>query len=91
VEDEGVFQGCASSKNVKGSFPSCSIIFEDILQLVYSDLCGPMSMTSLGGYLYYVTFVDDLSPKKWIFFLKENRVVVTTPSKIFLHLNFGAP
>jgi hypothetical protein len=27
-----------------------------ILDLVHSDLCGPMTIASLSGYLYYVIF-----------------------------------
>ena len=41
-----------------------------ILDLVHSDLCKPMTVTSLGGYNYYVTFIDDHSQKAWIYFLK---------------------
>ena len=30
-----------------------------------------LPVTSLGGYLYYVVFVDDFSRKTWIYFLKK--------------------
>ena len=29
-----------------------------------------MSSNSLNGYVYYVSFIDDFSRKKWIYFLK---------------------
>jgi transposase InsO family protein len=41
-----------------------------ILDLVHSDVCGPMSSPSLSGFLYYVNFIDDYSRKCWIYFLK---------------------
>ena len=40
------------------------------MDLVHSDLCRPMTVTSLDGYNYYVTFIDDHSRKTWIYFLK---------------------
>jgi transposase InsO family protein len=30
-----------------------------------------MSSTSVSGYVYYVSFIDDYSRKTWIFFLKN--------------------
>jgi transposase InsO family protein len=41
-----------------------------ILDLIHSNVCGPMSVASLNGYLYYVLFIDDHSQKMWIYFLK---------------------
>jgi transposase InsO family protein len=41
-----------------------------ILDLIHSDVCGPMTVASLNGYLYYVLFIDDHSRKTWIYFLK---------------------
>jgi transposase InsO family protein len=38
---------------------------------VHSDVCGPMSTTSLSEYVYYVSFIDNLSRKTWIYFLKS--------------------
>jgi len=32
-----------------------------ILNLIHSDICGPMNVESLGGSRYFVTFIDDFS------------------------------
>jgi transposase InsO family protein len=71
VEHDGICRGCALGKNAKGSFPSSDNRSKGILDLVHSDLCGPMTIASLSGYLYYVIFVDDYSRKTWIYFLKS--------------------
>ena len=43
---------------------------KEILEIVHSDVCGLMSSSSLSGYVYYVSFIDDFSRKTWIYFLK---------------------
>ena len=45
------------------------------LELIHSDVCGPMSSTSLSGFEYYITFIDDYSRKTWIYFLKAKSEV----------------
>ena len=40
-----------------------------------SNVCGLMATTSLSGYVYYVSFIDDFSRKTWIYFMKgKNKV-----------------
>jgi hypothetical protein len=36
---------------------------------------GTVSMPSLDGSLYYVSFMDDFSKKTWIYFLKKKSKV----------------
>lgn len=50
------------------------------LELVYSDVWGP-TCTSVGGYKYYVSFLDDFSKFTWVYFLKHKSDVEQT----FLH------
>ena len=45
------------------------------MEIVHLDLCEIMSSISLSGYVYYVSFVDDFSPKSWIYFLKGKNEV----------------
>jgi transposase InsO family protein len=62
---------CMLGKNIKKAFPSSGRRAQGILDLVHSDVCGPMSSpSSLGGCFYYVIFIDDYSRKCWIYFLK---------------------
>ena len=41
------------------------------LELVHTDLCGPMRTQSIGGSCYFLTFIDDYSRKTWVYFLKQ--------------------
>ena len=41
------------------------------MDLIHSDLCGPMLVTTQSGHLYFMTFIDDYSRKTWIYFLKS--------------------
>ena len=45
------------------------------LELIHSEVCGPMPSIYLSGYEYYVTFIDDYSRKTWIYFLKNKSEV----------------
>ena len=37
---------------------------------MHTDICGPMQVPSLGGSIYFLTFIDDFSRKTWVYFLK---------------------
>lgn len=42
-----------------------------MLELVHSNICGPITPTSNGGKNYVITFIDDFSQKVWVYFLQE--------------------
>ena len=42
-----------------------------LLELVHSDVCGPMSTTARGGYEYFVTFTDDFSRYGYVYLMKS--------------------
>jgi hypothetical protein len=48
----------------------------EILQLVHSDLCGPLPHKSMTGSRYILTFIDHFSRYSWVYFLN-------TKSEIF--------
>ena len=76
VDHEGVCKGCAQGKNIKNPFPKSDSKEEGILELVLSYVCSPMPSTSLSGYAYYVSFIDDYSRKTWVYFLKSKDEVL---------------
>ena len=47
------------------NFPSSEIKAKGILEIIHFDVCGPMSSSSLSGYVYYVSFIDDFYKKTW--------------------------
>jgi transposase InsO family protein len=71
VDHEGVCNGCAQGKNIKNPFPKRDDKAEGVLELVHSDVCGSMPSSSISGYVYYVSFIDDYSRKTWVYFLKS--------------------
>jgi hypothetical protein len=69
-EHDSVCRGCALCKTTKKAYPDNNRKTNGILDLIHSDLCGPMIAPSMNGCLYYIIFVDDCSRKTWIYFLK---------------------
>ena len=65
-------EGCALGKQSRLPFPkSSSSKTSDVLELVHSDVCGPMSVPSVGGSLYFITFIDDFSKYVWVHVIKK--------------------
>jgi hypothetical protein len=66
---------CIYGKQSRVRFPSGATRENGILELVHSDVFGPVTVPSLGGSLYYVSFIDDFSRKTWIYFLRKKSEV----------------
>ena len=43
----------------------------DLLEIIHTDVCGPMSVEARGGYHYFLTFTDDLSRYGYIYLMKH--------------------
>ena len=57
TKHEGVYKGCTKEKNIKKTFPSSESKAKGILEIIHSDVCDPMSSSSLSGYAYYVSLL----------------------------------
>ena len=42
----------------------------DLLEIIHTDVCGPMSVEAHGEYRYFLTFTDDLSIYGYIYLMK---------------------
>jgi hypothetical protein len=51
VDHEGVCKGCAQRKNIKNPFLKRDSKAEGVLEIIHSDVCGPIPSTSLSGYV----------------------------------------
>jgi len=56
-------------------FPSSARKEKYILELIHSDVFGHVPIPSLGGSLYYVSFIYDFSRNTWLYFLKKKSKV----------------
>ena len=43
----------------------------DLLEIIHTDVCGPMSVEAPGGYHYFLTFTHDLSRYGYIYVMKH--------------------
>lgn len=66
---------CDLGKQHRKPFPVSSTRTKKILEVVHTDLCGPMETKSLAGARYMLTFTDDFSRKTFLYFLKEKSQV----------------
>ena len=65
-------EGCLAVKMCRKPFPAVGEIQSTRrLQLVHSDLCGPMHTPSIGGAKYFVTFIDDYTRCCAVYFMKH--------------------
>lgn len=69
---------CIKGKHHRNPFPKEGTRASEQLELIHSDLCGPMETTSAGGSRYFLSFIDNSTRKVFIFFLKDKSEVAET-------------
>ena len=62
---------CLMGKMTRTPFSGIMERASDLLEIVHTDVCGPMSVTTRGGYRYFLTFTDDLSRYGYIYLMKH--------------------
>ncbi|KAM1100035.1 hypothetical protein ACFX2B_006478 [Malus domestica] len=66
----GTCECCLKRKMTKSPFTGKGERATEILGLIHTDVCGPMSTTSRGGFSYYITFTDDHSRFGYVYLMK---------------------
>lgn len=67
---------CAKGKQTRRPFGNAGNRANQLLELVHSDVCGPMQTASLGGAKYFLLFIDDFSRMTFVYFLRAKSEVV---------------
>jgi hypothetical protein len=62
---------CLMGKMTKTPFSGMMERAADLLGIIHTDVCGPMSISTGNGYRYFVTFTDDLSRYGYIYLMKH--------------------
>ena len=55
----------------KSPFNEQSERASDLLGLIHTDVCGPLSTSTIGGYSYFITFTDDFSRYGYLYLMKH--------------------
>ena len=81
LESKPFCEGCVMGKQHrcpyrKGISYRATEPFELMMCVDHSDVCGPMSESSIGGSRYYVTFIDDSTRDTFVYFLKNKSQVL---------------
>ncbi|KAJ0941493.1 putative RNA-directed DNA polymerase [Helianthus annuus] len=64
-------EGCLVSKQTRQSFPNeAQWRAKEPLELVYADLCGPITPQTAGGNRYFLLIVDDFCRFMWVYMIK---------------------
>lgn len=62
---------CIKGKLCQASFPNSHVRSEEKLEVIHTDLCGPIQTKSNGGASYFVTFIDECTDWTEVRFLKH--------------------
>ena len=62
---------CLIAKMTKAPFTGQGERATKRLELIHSDVCGPMCTMARGGFYYFITFTDDFSRYGYVYLLKN--------------------
>jgi hypothetical protein len=78
IKDTGEFfcEGCVYGKHHRSSFHDKMERATKPREIIYTDVCGPMEVESIGKKLYFLIFKDDFSKFTKIYFLRHKSEVI---------------
>ena len=71
VTDLPVCEPCLEGKMTLRPFKAKGNRCKEVLDLIYTDLCGPMSTSARGGYEYFITFIDNYSRYGYVYLMRH--------------------
>ena len=67
----GLCKNCQISKMGKTSFKSKKYQPKEVLEIVHTNLCGPIGIDNYSGDNFFIPFVDEYSRMMIVMYLKE--------------------
>lgn len=64
-------ESCLQGKMTKSPFTGKGERVAELLGLIHTDVCGPLSTNARGGYSYFITFTDDHSRFGYLYLMKH--------------------
>ena len=64
-------EACLQGKMTRSPFVGQMARAKDLLEIIHSDVCGPFGEMARGGFVYFITFIDDLSRYGHLFLMKH--------------------
>ena len=70
-ESLGTCEPCLMGKMTKTPFSRTMERATDLLEIIHTDVCGPMNIEARGGYRYFLTFTSELNKYGYIYLIKH--------------------
>jgi len=64
-------ESCLLGKINKAPFTGFPERASDLLELIHTNVCGPMSTIARGGFQYFITFTDNFSSYGYVYLMKH--------------------
>jgi transposase InsO family protein len=71
IDEMPTCEPCLKGKMAKLPFKGNPERAKQTLDLIHTDVCGPLRKSARGGYDYFITFTDDFSRYGYVFLLKH--------------------
>ena len=71
LESLDACEPCLMGKMTKTLFSETMEQATDLLEIIHTDVCGPMNIEARGGYRYFLTFTDVLRRYGYIYLMKH--------------------
>ncbi|GJX69180.1 hypothetical protein Tco_0304907 [Tanacetum coccineum] len=68
-------ESCLSGKITKKPFSHSNERAKDLLEIIHTDVCGPLRHVSRQGASYFITYMDDYSRYGYVYLLKHKHKV----------------
>ena len=70
LESYETCESCLLGKMTKSPFSGKGERASALLELIHTNVCGPMTTHARGGFSYFITFIDDYSRYGYVYLMK---------------------